>query len=52
MFFQQYRVIADLTKQNKTGLDLREGQIVDVIEKLETGELEFEKMAFFIYFIW
>lgn len=39
MSLEQYRVIADVVDECKTGLELKEGQTVEVIEKLETGTL-------------
>jgi len=37
--FEEYRAIEDWKSHLKNGLDLKQGQVVEVIEKQETGKI-------------
>ena len=45
LVLDKYIVIADYKKQNKKELNLKSGEVVEIVEKTENGELKTESRS-------
>lgn len=48
IILQSYRVIADYEKNSKSELSVKDGDVIDVVEKTENGNLLFKEHLYLI----